>query len=152
MAIVLALIIVSGAYPFWRAWQANRGSSLVHALAWATAAWLAWTAAALTAIWRPWDETLLPRFVALCLTGCAPVAVLGARRPGVGPWNFVVIGLLAVLLLPLAYGLGKPMPEWANTLFLAGTIAVGVLNYLPTRLAPAALILAAGCGAEIMLW
>jgi hypothetical protein len=39
------------------------------------------------------------RYLALCLTGCVGVAVLGARRPGVGAWDFVLLGLLAVLLL-----------------------------------------------------
>jgi hypothetical protein len=34
---------------------------------------------------------------------------------------------------------------------MSATIAVGILNYLPTRLAPAALLLAAACAAEIVL-
>jgi hypothetical protein len=75
--------------------------------------------------------------------------VLGARRPGVGAWNFVLLGLLAVLLLPLAEGLGGLHLSWPRVLFLAGTLAVGVLNYLPTRLGPAALLLALGCGLEL---
>jgi hypothetical protein len=92
------------------------------------------------------------RYLALCLTGCAGVAVLGARRPGVGAWNFVLLGLLAVMLLPVAQGLllgGKPL-DTLRLLFLGATLLVGLLNYLPTRLALAALLLTAGCGWELL--
>ena len=89
------------------------------------------------------------RYAALCLTGCAGVAVLGARRPGAGPWNFVALGLLVVLLLPLAEGFGRLSLSLPRLLFLAATLAVSFLNYFPTRLAPAALLAAAGCGIEL---
>ena len=39
---------------------------------------------------------------------CRGGGVQSARRPGVGAWNGVVCGLLAVLLLPLLEGLGRP--------------------------------------------
>jgi hypothetical protein len=141
------LLLLIGTYPCWRAWRANRATSLTHALAWAGAAWLAW----LVALAVP--ETAA-RYVALALTGSAGVGVLGARRPGVAAWNFVVLGLLAVLLLWLAEGraLGGDVQLGAVRLtFLAGTLLVGVLNYLPTRLGPAALALAAGCFLEVGL-
>jgi hypothetical protein len=152
MTILCGLILLTGAYPFWRAWQANRRTSLVYAVLWAAAAWAAWTASLWVAALRDWGETATIRYVAFCLTGCAAVAVLGARRPGAGPWNFVVLGLLAVLLLPVAYGLGRPRPELAHTIFLAGTVAIGVLNYLPTRLPPAGALVAVGCAVETMGW
>src|SRR5205814_8699122 len=85
------------------------------------------------------------RYLALSLTGCAGVAVLGARRPGVGAWNFVLFGLLAVALLPLAECLitgGELHLAGPRTLFLASTLAVPFCNYLPTRLGPAAVLLA----------
>jgi hypothetical protein len=149
MALAAWVILVAGAYPFWHAWRANRETTLVPALAWALAAWAAW-AAALAAEWlRPAAEPAALRYLALSLTACALIAVLGARRPGVGAWNFVVVGLLAVLLLPLAEGLGGMHLTWPRVLFLAGILAVGVLNYLPTRLGPAALLLALGCGLEL---
>jgi hypothetical protein len=85
----------------------------------------------------------------LCLTGCAGVAVLGARRPGVTAWNFVVVGLLAVLLLPILNGLGELRLESAQELFLGVTLLVPLLNYLPTRLGPGVLLAAAGCGLEM---
>jgi hypothetical protein len=137
-----ALILLTGAYPLGRAWLANRRTPLAHALTWAALAWLAWEAAILSG--EAWV-----RYSALCLTGCAGVAVLGARRPGVGAWNFVVLGLLVVLLLPLAEGFGRLYLSLPRLLFLAGTLAVSFLNYLPTRLFPAALLLAAGCGVEL---
>jgi hypothetical protein len=152
MAILCGLILLTGTYPLWRAWRANRRTSLVYALLWAAAAWVAWTTAVWVAALGDWGQTETARYVAFCLTGCAAVSVLGARRPGAGPWNFVVAGLLAVLLVPLAYGLGRPRLEIAHTIFLAGTVAVGVLNYLPTRLAPAAVLVAVGCAVETMGW
>jgi hypothetical protein len=90
--------------------------------------------------------------LALCLTGCAAVAVLGARRPGVAAWDFVVGGLLAVLLLPVAEGWfsgGALRLEWFRVVLVGGVLAVGVLNYLPTRLGPAAACLAVGGGVEL---
>jgi hypothetical protein len=104
-------------------------------------------------LWPPADPDL-SGCLALCLTGCAGVAVLGARRPGVRAWNFVVLGLLIVLLMPLVESrlAGRQM-EWdlTRTLFLAGTLTVAVVNYLATRLAPAALLLAVAVTAEMLL-
>jgi hypothetical protein len=150
MAVLAWAILLTGAYPLWQAWQANRDTTLLPALSWALAAWAAWVAA-LGAEWLgPGTEPRALRYFALCLTACATVGVLGARRPGVGPWNFVLVGLLAVLLLPLAEGLGSLHLTWPRVLFLAGTLAVGVLNYLPTRLGPVALLVGAGCGLELV--
>ena len=67
-------------------------------------------------------------------------------------WNFVVAGLLAVLLRPLLEGLGELKLGPAHLLFLAGALAVPVLNYLPTRLAPAALAFAIASAALARLY
>jgi hypothetical protein len=91
-------------------------------------------------------EALLGRHVALSLTGCAGVAVLGARRPGVGAWNFVVCGLLAVLLLPVVQGVGVAHLATEFRIFLAAVLAIGLSNYLPTRAGPGALLIGIGCG------
>jgi hypothetical protein len=144
-----ALLLLTAAYPLGRAWLAHRRTSLVHALFWAALAWLAWLGVLLGAALAPAGAGDAGRYLALCLTGCAGVAVLGARRPGVGAWNFVVLGLLVVLLLPLAEGFGRLHLTLPRVLFLAGALAVGFLNYLPTRLFPAALLAAAGCGVEL---
>src|SRR5260370_29588710 len=102
MQVVFAIAFITGAVALWIAWLANRRTALAHALAWATAAWLAWGWASFVGFADLNARADLGRYVALCLTGCAAVAVLGARRPGVAAWNFVVLGLLAILLLPLA--------------------------------------------------
>src|SRR5438105_2772900 len=143
MAWLTAAALVTDVLPLARAWRANRRTTLSAALAWATAAWLAWLAAAVGgAAWLA--------YVALALTGCAGVAVLGARRPGVAAWNVVVLGLLAALLLPLAEGWGRPRLDATRLLFLALAPAVAVVNYLPTRLGGGAAILGVGCAAEVL--
>src|SRR5262249_30683920 len=60
-------------------------------------------------------------------------------------WNFVVLGLLAVLLLPVAEGWGRPRLNGVYIAFLAATLAVGLLNYLPTRLSLAAVWIGMCC-------
>jgi hypothetical protein len=148
MDFVEGLIYLTGVYPLARAWVANRDTSLLHALTWAAAAWLAWA----VVVWSA-EPAAAIRFLALALTGCAAIAVLGARRPIVGPWNFVVFGLLAVLLLPLAENVlvGAPLLDPLRLVFIAGTLVVGVLNYLPTRAAPAVLLTGLACGGEMAL-
>lgn len=149
MDLLAALLIGTGVYPLVRALQANRRTTLRQPLLWALSAWAAWMGAA-------WGRVLgssaeherLACYGALCLTGCAGVAVLGARRPGVAAWNFVVVGLLAVLLLPVLNGLGELRLEPAQELFLGATLLVPLLNYLPTRLGPGMILAAAGCGLE----
>lgn len=144
--------MIFGMIPLLSAIRANRGSSLMHALIWASIAWLAWTLvfaleSADRATVNPW------RYAALCLVGGAGVAVLGARRPHVGAWNFVVIGLLAVMVLPVAERmlLDTDSTDGVRLYFLIGTLAVGALNYLPTRLALASLWMLLWCAGELLL-
>ena len=54
--------------------QKIRGTTLTYTLLWAALAWVAW-------LWTAAAGTMISRYVALGLTGCAAVAVLGARRP-----------------------------------------------------------------------
>jgi hypothetical protein len=145
------LLVLSTLYPLHRAWRASRGSTLRHTLAWATLAWLPWWYLAFgTAVFD--GRGAMPEavtYVPVCLTACAGVAVLGARRPGVGAWNFVVLGLLVILLLPFAEGLGRLELSWPRLLFLGAVVAVGFLNYLPTRLGLPAALIAGVCGASL---
>jgi hypothetical protein len=141
--------MLTAAYPFWLAWRANRRTTLLQAVNWAIGAWVAWLTALLSGMASSGAMAELSRYLALCLTGCAGMAVLGARRPGVGAWTFVVLGLLAVDLLPIAEGLGSLRLTPVRVVFLSATLAVGVLNYLPTRLGVAALLLAGGCAVEV---
>jgi hypothetical protein len=150
---MLTIFFLTGAYPVWRAWLANRRTSLLQAVNWAAAAWIAWGGMIVVAVGAEGtNDTWMASYLALCLTGCADVAVLGARRPGVGAWNLVLFGLLAVMLLPLAEGLLAQAAslDTLRIIFLAGTLAIGVLNYLPTRLAPAAILLGLGSATELL--
>ena len=140
--------LATAAWPLGRAVWANRQTTLFQSLLWAAGAWAVWVLVFVGLALDYDADAALGRHLALALTGCAGVAVLGARRPGVGPWNFVVCGLLAVLLLPVAEGLGRPRLDLPPLLFLGATLTVGILNYLPTRLGLSALLLASGCGLE----
>jgi hypothetical protein len=150
MRAVCALLLLAGFYPLSRAWSANRRTTLRDSLLWAAWAWLAWLLVFAERVTR--TGGWLGNYLALALTGCAGVAVLGARRPVVGAWNFVVLGLLAVLLLPVVpplLGLGEERLETAHRIFLGAVLAALVVNYLPTRLGPGALLLGAGCALEV---
>lgn len=150
MDLLVALLLLSGVCPLVQALRANRATTLWHSLWWTLLAWSAWGAVAWLRWLRPGWEEPLTAYAALCFTGCAGVAVLGARRPGAAAWNFVVGGLLAVLLLPILNGMGEPRLEAAQKMFLAATLVVPFLNYLPTRLGLDAVVAAAGCGWEMM--
>lgn len=139
------LLFLTSAYPMWRAWRANQQTSLLQSVNWAVAAWTVWGIHLVI-------DGPLTRYLALCVTGCAGVAVLGARRPGVTAWNFVVLGLLAVHLLPVAEGsvTGTSLHlDGFRLVFLSATLAVGALNYLPTRFGWTSLLAACGCALEI---
>lgn len=152
MTWVCGLIFLVGAVPFVQAWRTLRHTSLVHALVWAATAWLAWGTVALLDQIVSDSMMTAARYTALCLVGCAGVAVLGARRPGVAAWDFVVLGLLAVLVLFLAEGAvvgGELQLGPVRITFLGLTLAIGIANYLPTRMALAAILLGLGCGWEL---
>lgn len=133
------LALLLGFYPLFVAWRSSAGSTIRHALGWAVAAWAAWC----VGVSPEW------RYVALSLTACAGVAVLGARRPGAGAWHFVVAGLLVTLLLPLLMGLGELRLQREQVWFLGAVLLVGVANYLPTRLFVSAALLMACCALEL---
>jgi hypothetical protein len=144
----LLLLFLLASYPLGRAWHANKNTSLLHAVNWALAAWVAWGGAMMTALNSPTAQPEpVAAYVALCLTGCTGVAVLGARRPGAAAWNFVVLGLLAVMLLPLAEHalLQTPILDPVRAAFLGAVIAMGALNYLPTGLAGPAFLTWCAC-------
>ena len=146
-------LLLTTAFPLWRAWRANRTTSLRHTLIWAIIAWLAWLYAFCTN-GGAGPERIVARYLSVCMTGCAIVAVLGARRPGVSAWNVVVLGLLAVALLPLAQslmvnGILQVPVHW--TVLMAAILGVGVINYLPTRLGPAAAMIALAISVELII-
>ena len=150
MDMLAALLVLAGLFPLAKALRGNWTTTLRQPLLWALLAWSAWIGFAWSRVLRPETDDSLAAYGALCLTGCAGIAVLGARRPGASAWNFVVVGLLAVLLLPILNGLAELRLEPAQQLFLAVTLIVPVLNYLPTRLGLAILLAAVGCGCEMI--
>lgn len=149
MTVVCLLAMFSAVFPLWLAWKANSRTTLFQAMHWAVAAWIAWSGALLLAALRPDEDHDALRYLALSLTACAGMAVFGARRPGVGAWNFVLLVLLAVLLFPLLRGLQTLADSPLQLLFLSAVIAVGLLNYLPTSLSPGVMLVAGACVLEI---
>jgi hypothetical protein len=144
MWVTCLVLHLLGVYPLTRLVLANRRTSLTHAVGWVIAAWAGWLVAILL------NRTDGPNvaasdYLAVCLTSCAGVAVLGARRPGVAAWDFVVFGLLAVQLLPLAEGFGELRLTTTRLAFLMAVVAVIGFNYGPTRNGSAAAVLTVGC-------
>jgi len=141
MAVLGWALVLSSAVPLMVAARANRATTLFPAVLWGAVAWVGWA----VALAEPGRATT---YAALGLTGCAGVAVLGARRPGMAAWNFVVAGLLAVLALPLAESLAFDIPLHLDTfrwVFLLALIGITVINYLPTRLTAGAAFLGVAC-------
>src|SRR6266568_4821247 len=133
-------VVLTAGFPLVEAWRANQRTTLRQAIAWAAGAWACWLLTFVALALEDVENAELGRYLSLSLTACAGVAVLGARRPGVQAWNFVVCGLLAVLLLPLAQrGVDKGF-----RIFLVVILVIGLTNYLPTRAGLAALLVGIG--------
>jgi hypothetical protein len=82
VAVSSVVLLLAGAVPLALAWSATRGRTLRGPLAWASAAWAAWLMVlGKEALGCDVTDRTGP-YLALALTGCAGVAVLGARRPG----------------------------------------------------------------------
>jgi hypothetical protein len=130
------IAILAGLIPLTVTWWANRRTSLRDATGWAAIAWLTWSG---PLNFQPTADII---FIALAVTGGAGIAVLGARRPHVFAWNFVVLGLVSVLVLPLVEGwiIGIRSLDALRLSFLAGTLIVGIGNYVPTRFGAAAAV------------
>lgn len=134
----LFVLILTGICPLGVARLANRDTSLVFACWWAMAAWVCVSISPL--------ESEVFSYLLLCAIASVVVALLGARHPHEGPWNFVVVGFLVIMMFPLAEGLFfRPTNPVLFFFVLASILAVGCLNYLPTRLGAAACVLASGC-------
>lgn len=94
-----------------------------------------------------WTESL--RVVAAGSAFCPGMAVLGAKRPHDKAWQLIVASLWVILALPALRQLlvkpGQPLeisglPSW----FLAILIGLNLINTLPTRFWPSAVLVAAG--------
>lgn len=143
-----------GALVFRR--QQIRETTLVPAWWWAIVAVAAWSGAELAAgLAMHHADGSLPtwlaplRLVAVTLSFCPMLVVLGAKRPQHAAWSFVVAAFWGIMALPAAEtfflqrGQRLEMGD-ARSWFLWILIAVGPINYLPTRQWVAAVVLAAG--------
>lgn len=123
-----------------RTWPRVRGTTLTHVRGWAICAVAAIAAATLF----PSDAR---KFAAWSLTFCPALSLLGAKRPQHIAWNFVVLSLWGVLILPVLESallrpgapidLGELRP-W----FLLGLILLTTVSYFATRYAAAGVLLA----------
>jgi hypothetical protein len=135
------------------AWRRLRGTTLAAAAAWAIVsattiaaveAAVAWRADALDPL-----TVSLARYAAAVGTFCPLMAVLGAKRPQHRGWQWIVLSLWVVMLVPVMQAMaarsGNRLELFAAwRLLIAALIAMGLLNYLPTRYAAAGALLAVG--------
>ena len=89
------------------------------------------------------------RFAVAAGTLCPVIAVLGAKRPQDRGWQWVVASLWLVVLWPAAQTLANPAGPTVEIItpwrmFIVALIAMGPLNYLPTRHWLASLFVAGG--------
>jgi len=122
-------------YPVLCGGWRHRTTSLRWTFLWLIAAWASPLGLALATSISPG----LKEYLFLCLTACVVVSLLGAKFPGAGLWNAVVAAFLLVKLMPV-FEQGWDAPHWhldpLRGAFLGIVLAIGVLNYVPTRLGP----------------
>jgi hypothetical protein len=147
----LALLTV-GSGLLWRGRKAVAGTTLSAAWCWAAAAWVAVIAAswigrlaAAQGDEGDWRQSL--QMAAALTTVCPAMALLGAKRPQHVAWQWIVLSLWVVLSLPAGEWLlfaAPPNVHTARRWFLLVLLVPGIVNYLPTRHAVAALLFGAG--------
>jgi hypothetical protein len=150
-AIAAAAAAVAAAASGWAA-HAVRGSTAVPAAAWAVAAAVALAVEmAVRATGGLADPAAgqAARLVVAALGVCPAMALLGAKRPQHGVWQFIVATLACVVALPaVVAALVRPgtAPDlgWLWWSFLIVLVAVGWMNFVGTRRAAAATLVAAG--------
>lgn len=129
-----------------------RGSTAVPAACWAV---LAAGSLAAEMAWRAWGGFADPaastsaRLVTMALACCPTMALLGAKRPQHGVWQYIVGSLAVVLAMPaLAAAVMRPgMPPDVHGLgrgLLAILLAVGWMNFAGTRHGIAAALVTVG--------
>jgi len=147
----VALALALAAASAW-AFRRLRGTTLSAPAAWAAIAALTIAAVESLLALRPEMEAHLSasllRYAAAVGTFCPMMAVLGAKRPQDRGWQWVVAALWITLLVPAGQALASSaasrldlFPAWR--LMIVALIAMGLLNYLPTRNALPALLTAA---------
>ncbi len=89
------------------------------------------------------------RFAIAATTLCPVMAVLGAKRPQDRGWQWIVLSLWVVVVWPAAQAVILPTGTHVELfiawkLFLLGLVAIGLLNYLPTRFWLSSFLVAVG--------
>jgi hypothetical protein len=145
--------LVTAAAAAWGAYVV-RGSTAVPAACWAVVAAGALTAEmggrAAGGLTDPATAAAV-RLVVTALGVCPAMALLGAKRPQHGVWQFIVAALAVVIALPaLSALLVRPgtLPDVGSLWrwFLLALLAVGWMNFIATRRAVAATLIVAGQG------
>jgi hypothetical protein len=147
--VISPIILITGFYPVWQAWQMNRQTSLVSTIAWLMATWLFWVAALATYWLWPHPLVRVLYYAAISLTACSGISALGARQPITAMWNVVVFALWVILMtacLERGFISGDMSLKMFQFAVLGITLGFGILNYLPTTSFLAGLVLAAGVG------
>ena len=154
--------LILGFVPVARAWIAASGTALRAAILWAAVA----IALGVVSQWfalgespeggRPWAGHWA--YLSSLATLAALISVLNARRPGGGAWAILMALLVLVFLIPWlegpglsrSGGLSRLRLDQPWTIFYWLLVIAGVTNYLPTRYAPAAVVVGLGLGLECL--
>jgi hypothetical protein len=136
-----------------------RGTTLSASAAWAVAAALGSAVVEASLAWQGADvdpmSASLWRYAAAVGSFCPLMGVLGAKRPQDRGWQWIVLSLWVILLVPAMQAVAARSAQQlelygAWRLLLLALIAMGLLNYLPTRYVLAALLVAVG--QTLLLW
>jgi uncharacterized membrane protein YhaH (DUF805 family) len=133
--------------------QHLRGTTLMAAWCWAIGAIAMiavveiMAASASLAAGSPWLS--FARYAAAMASFCPTMALLGAKRPQDRAWNWIVLSLWAVLLVPAIQAAmtrpGEPIRLHAMwTGFVLLLTLIGPVNGLPTRFWPSVLLVGVG--------
>jgi hypothetical protein len=155
--VVVALGLV-GLIGLYAAWGRVRGTTATAAWCWAGVSLGCIVVAELAVAWL--GRSMSPaavescRFAAAATTFCPVMSLLGSRRPHYWAWQFIVLSLWCVLVLPggeaLVFGRGGLEVDVVRSWFLLILVVVALLNSLPTRSSLSGILLAGG--QLLMLW
>ena len=144
VAIVFVILSLCGAWFV-------RGSTAVPAALWSAAASAIFAMTTLQQVTQEIDIATLgiQRVVVAALSVCPVMSLLGAKRPQHGVWQFIVGALAAVLALPAASAVlirpgSLPDLHILGQFFLPVLVIVGWMNFVGTRRAIAATLVALG--------
>lgn len=146
------------------AWRDARGTALRPAVAWLGVACIMAVISQTLAVYQPRSRWVAMHEYPVYLTALALIAalttVLNARRPGAGAWAFLIGVLLILLVVPgfdagafnfAQKRLGRLRLEMPWSLFFGLLAFAGAGNFIATRFALPAALLALGFAVELYL-